>query len=214
MFGRSPNFIVNALDFAHSCEVFVIMRQGSAALGLSENAGEKEVVREFKKTIADGDEALTAFRTNTRRCVELAALLVDFFDNTQAEAGEKLGYSQQWVSSMLKWRKGGYKGLAFVPLLPAPPPKLPGTGKTPNPEPVRTANGGKLDASDFSRKAKEQLAKAMAGDGVDTEASASARAPLRQSGAEPVEVDAPPTQPEPEPPGKSPEEISAENSAA
>ena len=101
-------------------------------LGLSENADEKVVVREFKKTVAGGEKALKELRTNTRKLAELASVLVDHFGNSQAEVAAKIGFSQQWVSAVLKWKKGEFAGLPFVPLLPAPPPPtLPGTGKDP-----------------------------------------------------------------------------------
>jgi hypothetical protein len=69
------------------------------------------------------------------------------------------------------------------------------TSRTSEPaETVRTATGDKLDTSTLGPKVAEQLAKHMAGNDVDTEASAEVR--KQAMGAEPT-VESPPTQPEP-----------------
>ncbi len=125
-------------------------------LGLSVNADEKVVIREFKKTVKAGDKALGEFRTNTKKCAEFAYLLVHFFGNTQEQAGEKLGFSQPWVSGVLAWRAKGFPDVIFVPSIPKAL-SVPNKTSDPNAPKVQTSDGVTLDLSNVSSKVKEQL---------------------------------------------------------
>ncbi len=141
----------------------VAFEEALTDLGLSVNADEKVVIREFKKTVASGEKALKELRTNTRKLAQIASVLVEFFGNSQQEVADKIGFSQQWVSAVLKWKKLGFDGSPFVPLLSPPAPKvLPDPGKTP----LRASDGTPLNMNNVSSKVKEQL-EALTGEAVN-----------------------------------------------
>jgi len=129
------------------------------AAGLSENATAAEVVRLFKSTAADVEKST---REGMRNLAELAALLVEGYGLTQEQVAEKVGRSQPWVSGVLRWRRDGYKQVAFGPETRSAPKLLaannPADTST-RTAAIRTTAGDKLDPFTLGAKAKAQLDK-------------------------------------------------------
>lgn len=181
------------------------------AAGLSANATAAEVVRLFKSTAVDV-EKLT--REGMRKLAELAALLVEGYGLTQEQVAEKVGRSQPWVSGVLRWRRDGYEEVAFGPETRSAPKLLAANNnsgdactRTAGSAEIRTVAGDKLDLSTLGAKAAEQLAKHMAGNDVDNEASANAVKARFDPAPKPIEL-----QPEPLPEPPRPELTAEEKS--
>jgi hypothetical protein len=134
------------------------------AAGLTENATAAEVVKLFKQTIGEGEKSV---RDIMRKLAELAGLLVEGYGLTQEQVAEKVGRSQPWVSGILRWRRDGYKLVAFGPETHKPK-LLPANNPAPAPqvETVRTATGDKIDTSQFGPKAQKQLARVTGDEGA------------------------------------------------
>ena len=175
------------------------------AAGLSANATAAEVVRLFKSTAADVEKST---REGMRKLAELAALLVEGYGLTQEQVAEQVGRSQPWVSGVLRWRRDGYKEVAFGPETRSAPKLLAANNnsadtctRTAGSAEIRTVAGDKLDLSILGARAAEQLAKHMAGNDVDNEASANAVKARFDPASKPIEaVVEPQPEPSPEPP--------------
>ena len=126
------------------------------AAGLTENATVPEVVKLFKQTVGEGEKSV---RDIMRKLAELAGLLVDGYGLTQEQVAEKVGRSQPWVSNILRWRRDGYKAVAFGPETHKPK-LLPANNSAPAPTPPPVA---------------DTATRAVTGNGDDPAASAEAR---------------------------------------
>jgi hypothetical protein len=134
--------------------------------GLSENATAAEVVRLFKSTAADVEKTA---REGMKRLAELAGLLVEGYGFTQEQVAEKVSRSQPWVSQVLKWRREGYKQVAFGPETRSAPKLLAANNSADTSNrtaTIRTTAGDKLDPSPLRANASEQLAKQLTGSAV------------------------------------------------
>lgn len=139
---------------------------GLKAAGLSENATAAEVVRLFKSTAADVEKST---REGMRKLAKLAALLVEGYGLTQEQVAEKVGRSQPWVSGILRWRRDGYKQVAFGPETRSVQKLLAANNSndtSTRTAVIRTTAGDKLDPSTLGGKAKAQLDKAMQGSAI------------------------------------------------
>lgn len=114
------------------------------AVGLSETATVADVVKLFKQTAGDVEKST---REGMRKLAELAGLLTEHYPSrrkaygfglTQGEVADLLGKSQPWVSGILRWRRDGYKSVAFGPETRGAPKLLAANKSKPQPEKAPT----------------------------------------------------------------------------
>ena len=71
---------------------------------------EDELLRTVKNEYAAGETALVGAFDHYKLSTEAIFLTSSIYHTTQEKIAAALGKSQQTISRMLKWRKGGYKG--------------------------------------------------------------------------------------------------------